>query len=60
MKFAEEAAAADAVDEAAEVLDAATKSLAKPISQAQAAQRSAKARWPAPHRGRQDRSPEEA
>ena len=43
MKFAEEAAASGAIDEASDVLDAARKSLAKPIMQAQAAQRAAKA-----------------
>ena len=47
MKFAEEAAASGAVDEASDVLDAAKKALAKAIVQAQAAVRAAKAAWPA-------------
>ena len=43
LKFAEQAAAGGAVDEASDVLDAAKKLLAKPIMQAQAALRAAKA-----------------
>ena len=43
VKFAEEAAANGAVDEASDVLDAAGRSLAKPIMQAQTALRAAKA-----------------
>ena len=43
VKFAEEAAASGAIDEASDVLDAAKKSLPKSIMQAQTAQRAAKA-----------------
>ena len=43
MKFALAAAASGAIDEASEVLDAASKSLSRPLMQAQAAQRAAKA-----------------
>ncbi len=60
VKFAEEAAANGAIDEASDVLDAAKKSLAKSILRAQTAQRAAKAALArARHPGRQSRTGKE-